>query len=243
MNHQISIMKPPAFQFYVQDFLTGTMHLSAEEIGAYMLLLCHQWDKGALPASDRELLRIARTKIKVLEVVKAKFQLCDDGLLRNARLETEREKQAAFREQRRENANKRWKPREGIIDASASSVHMQTECKPDALQSSSSTSFSKNNYVNKKTRVGNEQFDKAPSALMMELFEQGITELMMGQFRTLRLEDVMAEIENQCPSGTIFTNQQHLLNKFKSVATKMLQPKKDRASKQRTHDYSQYKRN
>ena len=65
---------------------------------------------------------------------------------------------------------------------------------------------------------------------------------MMGQFRTLRLEDVMAEIELQCPSGTIFTNEQHLLNKFKSVATKMLHSKKDKPAKNRTHDYSQYKR-
>ena len=90
-------MNAPAFQFYVQDFLTGTMHLSAEEVGAYMLLLCHQWDKGALPATDRELLRIARTKMKVLDVVKMKFELCEDGLLRNARLEREREKQALWR--------------------------------------------------------------------------------------------------------------------------------------------------
>ena len=105
-------MNSPAFQFYVQDFLTGTMHLSAEEVGAYMLLLCHQWDKGALPSSDRELLRIARTKMKVLEVVKGKFVLCDDGLLRNLRMEKEREKQASYKKQRSEDGKKgneiRW---------------------------------------------------------------------------------------------------------------------------------------
>jgi uncharacterized protein YdaU (DUF1376 family) len=237
-------MNSPAFQFYVQDFLTGTMFLTAEEVGAYILLLCHQWDKGGLPATDRELLRIARTKMKVLEVVKQKFLLCEDGMLRNARLEAEREKQIAFREQRRENANKRWKPKEEKTDASASAVHVQTESKSDALQSSSSTSFafSKTNYVNKKTRIGNQQFEKSPGAMMIELFEQGITELMMNQYRTLRVEDVLAEVELQCPSGTIFTNEQHLLNKFKSVATKMLTSKKDKPAKNRTHDYSRYKR-
>ena len=105
-------MNAPAFQFYVQDFLTGTMHLSAEEVGAYMLLLCHQWDKGALPSSDRELLRIARTKMKVLEVVKGKFVRCDDGLLRNLRMEKEREKQASYKEVMKKRgekgADKRW---------------------------------------------------------------------------------------------------------------------------------------
>ena len=74
-------------------------------------------------------------------------------------------------------------------------------------------------------------------------FEQGITEMMLGAFRTLQLDDVMAEIERQCPSGTIFTNDQHLLNKFKSVASKMLTTKKDKPPKNRQHDYSQYKRN
>jgi len=237
-------MNSPAFQFYVQDFLTGTMFLTAEEVGAYILLLCHQWDKGYLPATDSELLRIARTKMKVLTVVKQKFVLCEDGMLRNARLEAERDKQIAFREQRRENANKRWKPKDEKTDASASEVHVETESKSDALQSSSSTSFafSKPNYVNKKTRIGNQQFDKSPGGMMMELFEQGITELMMNQYRTLRVEDVLGEVELQCPSGTIFTNEQHLLNKFKSVATKMLTSKKNKPAKDRAHDYSRYKR-
>jgi uncharacterized protein YdaU (DUF1376 family) len=224
-------MNSPAFQFYVQDFLTGTMHLSAEEIGAYILLLCHQWDKGALPDSDKDLLRIGRTRMKVLVVVKQKFPVCDDGLLRNTRMENERTKQIAYRDQRRENANKRWKPKQEKTDAGIA---------PETIQNDNIKS--PRSGITKKTRIGHRLYDKPPSILMMELFEQGITELMMGQYRTLLLPDVMAEIELQCPSGTIFTNEQHMLNKFKSVATKMSHPKKEKPDRTRTHDYSQYKR-
>jgi uncharacterized protein YdaU (DUF1376 family) len=237
-------MHSPAFQFYVQDFLTGTMHLSAEEVGAYMLLLCHQWDKGSLPAGDKELLRIARTRQKVLDVVKGKFATGEDGLLRNTRLEKEREKQLSYRKMKSESGKKgneiRWQ-----TDRTATTNVSQSDKKnvaDDRPSPSVSFSFSETHYVNKKTRVGNQEFDKSPSAMMWQLFAQGISELMMGPYRTLRLDDVMAEIERQCPSGTIFTNQQHLLNKFKSVATKMLRPIRETTDKTSQHDYSQYRR-
>jgi uncharacterized protein YdaU (DUF1376 family) len=48
------------FPFYWQRFLLGTTSMSAEEVGAYMLLLIHQWDKGYIPADQAELKRIAR---------------------------------------------------------------------------------------------------------------------------------------------------------------------------------------
>jgi uncharacterized protein YdaU (DUF1376 family) len=239
-------MNSPAFQFYVQDFLTGTMFLSAEEIGAYILLLCHQWDKGALPVDDRELLRIARTKVKTLEVVRKKFVLGDDGLLRNTRLEKEREKQAQHREKQKLNGSKGGRPmKENPRVNLGSEEESQSEAKKSSSTSSSTStsfSFSTDNSLNKKTRVGNQEFEKAASQLMWERFEQGITEMMMGQFRTLRLQDVMREVDQHSPSGTIYTNDQHLLNKFRAVATRMLGTKKDKPSKLEKHDYSQYKR-
>ena len=40
-------MKDPAFPFYAQDFLVGTMHMTFEETGAYIKLLAYQWtNKG-----------------------------------------------------------------------------------------------------------------------------------------------------------------------------------------------------
>ena len=41
--------KDPAFLFYPSDFLAGTAHFTDEEVGAYIKLLCHQFNMGRLP--------------------------------------------------------------------------------------------------------------------------------------------------------------------------------------------------
>ncbi len=84
-------MKPPAFQFYADDFLAGTIDMSAEEVGAYIRLLCHQWTRGEIPATDpAKLARIAG--VTVSSDVLAKFP---DG--KNCRLESVRIKQDDYR--------------------------------------------------------------------------------------------------------------------------------------------------
>ncbi len=90
--------RSPAFQFYADDFLAGTADMSAEEVGAYIRLLCHQWSKGAIPADEERAGRIAGLMgSPCLRYVLAKFSPCDDGQLRNARLEKVRQEQAEFR--------------------------------------------------------------------------------------------------------------------------------------------------
>lgn len=89
-------MRPPAFQFYVDDFLAGTLNFSDAELGLYIRLLCVQWSAGSVPNDDTEIASYGRGKTPTARV-KAKFELCDDGQLRNKRLEAEREKQAEWR--------------------------------------------------------------------------------------------------------------------------------------------------
>lgn len=45
---------------YVGDLMADTQHLSPAEFGAYLLLICHYWQKGSLPDNDRQLARVAR---------------------------------------------------------------------------------------------------------------------------------------------------------------------------------------
>lgn len=83
-------MKPPAFQFYADDFLGGTVDLSAEDVGAYIRLICFQWNRGELPKDSTAIDRVAGCKVS--DHVLAKFP---SG--KNKRLEAERQKQADYR--------------------------------------------------------------------------------------------------------------------------------------------------
>ena len=48
---------------YVGDYYANTMHLSATEHGAFMLLAMHHWQNGCLPSDDAQLASIARMKV------------------------------------------------------------------------------------------------------------------------------------------------------------------------------------
>ena len=49
MDEDKKIRKAPAFMFYADDFLAGTLEMSQEEVGQYIRLLCHQWNRGSIP--------------------------------------------------------------------------------------------------------------------------------------------------------------------------------------------------
>jgi uncharacterized protein YdaU (DUF1376 family) len=96
-------MKSPAFQFYPDDFLgsgkVGTM--TAEEVGAYTLLLCLDWNENGFVFDPEELARWCRmTRAQFRKVWKRVSRCFDekDGRMYNPRLQLEREKQARWRE-------------------------------------------------------------------------------------------------------------------------------------------------
>jgi len=92
-------MKPPAFQFYTDDFLGGVATMSQAEVGAYILLLCQQWNHGSIPVQPDRQQNVAKGAVS--DHVIAKFKQGADGELRNERLEMERQKQAIYREKQR----------------------------------------------------------------------------------------------------------------------------------------------
>lgn len=133
-------MKSPAFQFYVQDFLIGTAHFTAEETGAYVRLLCYQWDNGFIDDDEQKLKKISGISAKKMENILKKFSKAKPGQLKNIRLEKERRKQTDLRK-RRSDAGKKGneiKYNKKFADANGS----QSDRKPIALQSSSSSSTS-----------------------------------------------------------------------------------------------------
>ena len=103
-------MKPPAFQCYADDLLSGTADMTAEEFGVYWRLICHSWNKGGLPNDDRRLALMAgQCSGNAVAHAKTKFRLCEDGLLRNDRLEQVRNEQELYLKNQSDKANLRWK--------------------------------------------------------------------------------------------------------------------------------------
>ena len=97
--------RAPAFQFYADDFLAGTLDLSQAEVGAYIRLLCHQWNRGSIPVD-----------------VLAKFRLHEDGTLKNERLEAVRAASDAFRDKQAEKGRKSAEKRANMANRGSTAV-------------------------------------------------------------------------------------------------------------------------
>jgi uncharacterized protein YdaU (DUF1376 family) len=94
MKEEKKTRKAPAFQLYTDDFLAGTLDMSQAEVGQLIRLLCHQWNRGSIPVETEKQQRLAGGCVSV--DVLAKFQECEDGLLRNIRLESVRTEKGKF---------------------------------------------------------------------------------------------------------------------------------------------------
>ncbi|MBI1425796.1 MAG: DUF1376 domain-containing protein [Gammaproteobacteria bacterium] len=125
MTHVIEV------PFHIGDFLSGTMHMDATEIGAYwMLIIAHyQAGKEGLPDDDKKLATIAKVSPKVWKRIRPtiaeKFQITD-SFWRHKKVVDVLRKVAENSAQKKANALKRW----GTDNASASSQ----QCKSNANQ-------------------------------------------------------------------------------------------------------------
>lgn len=104
----MSQTKAPAFQFYAQDFLTGTLDMTMEEKGIYITLLSIQWSKGEIP-KERLGLLIHRDWNGVPDMVKKKFTDLGKTVI-NDRLHLQKQKMDEFREKQRLNGLKGGRP-------------------------------------------------------------------------------------------------------------------------------------
>lgn len=104
-------MKAPAFQFYPADFLAGTVFMTAAEVGAYIRLLCHEWQQGSIPADPARLAMLTGLPAAKHNPVLEKFQPSPDGKgLINRRLEEIRQEQLDYRAKQAANGAKGGRP-------------------------------------------------------------------------------------------------------------------------------------
>lgn len=90
--------KDPAFLFYPNDYIGGTMGMTFEEKGAYIELLMVQFNRGHMTTH-----MIAQTVGKLWESIKCKFIQDESGLWYNERLEREKLLRKQYTESRRNN--------------------------------------------------------------------------------------------------------------------------------------------
>lgn len=118
--------KDPAFLFYSSDFLTGTILMSDEQVGQYIKLMCLQHQKGRL--EEKDMLKICGKHDKD---VFSKFEIDEQGLYYNSRLEKEILKRRSYSESRsknRQNSKKEETYEEHMINICETyDKHMENE--------------------------------------------------------------------------------------------------------------------
>lgn len=92
--------KDPAFLFYPNDWLGGTMGMTFEQKGAYMELLMLQFNRGHMTSH-----MIGQTVGQLWDGIQDKFIKDENGMWYNERLEIEKTKRKAFTASRVNNRN------------------------------------------------------------------------------------------------------------------------------------------
>ena len=90
--------KDPAFLFYPNDYIGGTMGMTFEEKGAYMELLMLQFNRGHMTTH-----MIGLTVGQIWVKIQDKFIQDSEGNWFNERLDLEKERRKTFTESRRNN--------------------------------------------------------------------------------------------------------------------------------------------
>ncbi|MCB6992410.1 conserved phage C-terminal domain-containing protein [bacterium 210820-DFI.6.37] len=136
--------KDPAFLFYTQDFLVGTMDMSDEEVGKYMRLLCRQHIKGNIHPKFMS---------DLSEEILSKFVKDNQGNYYNKRLKREIDRRNKYSESRRSNRSgvsqnekhmKKTSSAYGNTHDSSYAPHMENE----------NIYENENENINKKNKVG-----------------------------------------------------------------------------------------
>jgi hypothetical protein len=96
-------MKDPAFLFYPNDWLGGTMRFTRLQKGAYIDLLMAQFNGGHMTGQDIAQLLGQDYNIIWDDNFKSKFKIDDNGLFYNGRLEIEQIKRKKFVDSRYNN--------------------------------------------------------------------------------------------------------------------------------------------
>jgi len=121
-------MKDPAFLFYPNDYIGGTLGMTFEQKGAYIELLMAQFNRGHM---TKDMIgQVLGQKSELWEVLIDKFKVDSDQKYYNERLEIEQNKRKDYTDSRRNNksGNNQYTKKEVKINGHMSS-HMENRNK------------------------------------------------------------------------------------------------------------------
>ena len=107
----MTVARPPAFQFYANDFRAdaNVTSMTLEEVGAYILLLTFCWTEGGISQDPKALMRLLRTDEKTWARIWPALAPCftaDGEKYVQKRMELVRENQEQYREMQSEKGKK-----------------------------------------------------------------------------------------------------------------------------------------
>lgn len=153
--------KDPAFLFYSQDFLVGTMFMTNEQVGKYIKLLCVQHQKGGISKKDMENICEGYD-----EAIYNKFILENDTYY-NTRLKEETIKRSKYVSNRLKNFNKS-KNKDMEIHME---THMETHTENENENENKDANY--NNIINKLTKkILKRNATSEDFKAMKEMYEQ-----------------------------------------------------------------------
>lgn len=218
----------PAFQFYVKDFISGTVHMTSEEVGAYIRLLCFQWEHGSIPDDKKVLIRISGAKKGAIDEVLKKFKQTEQGLI-NLRLNVTREEQLAYREKQRLNGGKGGRPKnETQINPVVNFGLLNSEPNTEPKKSSSPSSSSSINNIylspdaTSSFHVGLTLYHGTPSQLLESEHKIWFDQKLYGT--GVSREFLHKTLDDKFKADS-FSTTQHFRNAVKSVLDQLIQNK------------------
>jgi uncharacterized protein YdaU (DUF1376 family) len=204
--------KDPAFLFYPNDYIGGTMGMTFEEKGAYIELLMLQFNRGHMTSH-----MVAQSVGQIWDKIKDKFIKDEKGLYYNARLDEEIANRKNFTNSRRNNLsgkNQYSKKEDNALGHMTS--HMENENKDISIVDNN---IGATNFF----YIGKETYRYAVSNFIKTEFQQFL-EIWKMQNKECKVEEILSIMDKECV-GTQFNDTEHIKNKFKFIAKDLLKPK------------------
>ena len=129
-------MKDPAFLFYPNDYIGGTLGMTFEEKGAYIEVLMLQFNRGHMTI-DMIRHTLGQSFGQIWDVIGSKFEKDENGLFFNGRLEVEQNKRKAYTQSRKNN-------KDGKNQHQKPSGHMTTHMEDEDIDILSSSNTDSN---------------------------------------------------------------------------------------------------